>query len=129
MHVHVYTHIPTDKVFSLFKHYGLTVAGNDAMVSVVLSLANIAMGMSAAAFGVLLVLWGPSSWSEGIPDAHVLAGLCCFLLGHSVSSTRALLLICRCLQGTLPWSPDSSKNDQGGPRVNHAALASSLLQN
>ena len=42
MHVHVYTHIPTDKVFSLFKHYGLTVAGNDAMVSVVLSLANIA---------------------------------------------------------------------------------------
>lgn len=74
------------KVFSLFSHYGLTVAGNDAMVSVVLSLANIAMGMTAAAFGVLLILWGPESWSEGIPNAHVLAGLCCFLLGHSISS-------------------------------------------
>ena len=59
------------KVATLFAHHGLTMVGNDAMVQVILTLANVAMGLCCGGVGVLMVFYGPPEWSEGVEDAEV----------------------------------------------------------
>ena len=48
-----------------------TSTGNDAMVQVILTLANVAMGLCCGGVGVLMVFYGPPEWSEGVEDAEV----------------------------------------------------------
>ena len=41
------------------------------MVQVILTLANVAMGLCCGGVGVLMVFYGPPEWSEGVEDAEV----------------------------------------------------------
>ena len=48
-----------------------TSTGNDAMVQIILTLANVAMGLCCGGVGVLMVFYGPAEWSVGVEDAEV----------------------------------------------------------
>jgi hypothetical protein len=73
------------KVMQLFVHHGMTAASNDAMVMIILGLANVAMGLFMAGVGLGLMIHNPN-WVEGVETPERLVCGVCFVIGFGICS-------------------------------------------